>query len=155
MSKTFKALQRAARERDGQRSASRAADPEAGASPAPEALPEPDEVALPSRTDAAPAPLPADAPPAEGAAGDAILVTLLSENLAPADPRRPLRVTPDGRVLGDPDRERARALLARYALLHCLRERSGGAWTWFWAGGPEARERASREGLLLDEDGLA
>ena len=82
-------------------------------------------------------------------------MSLLVENLAPADPRRPMRVTGDGRVLGDPDRESARTLLARYALLHCLRERSGDAWTWFWASGPEARDRASREGLLLDADGLA
>ena len=178
VSKTFKALQRAARERqeksrqpeetpgteEREEVASSAGGPaeEAGSHTRAAELP-PDEPLVTARREPLPPP-PATEAPVESSASpppmrdeelrgekDGVLQGILEEDLRGAGGA--LRVEADGWVWGSLDPEKARALLAKYALLHCLRRDESSSF-WFWAHLAAARERSHRSGLPLDLEDL-
>jgi hypothetical protein len=56
---------------------------------------------------------------------------------------------PDGWLRGPLDQKLATRLLDRFGLLHCLMQDERN-WFWFWASTSDAEEMAARHGLLLD-----
>jgi len=100
-----------------------------------------------------------EAPPSDPALSadkrpaDLALQNLLRSALLRSSDPHPVEVEVTGRVLGKIDPRRGAKLLSRYALLHCVREADDKT-LWFWSNGKEARDYASRLGLLLDEKAL-
>ncbi len=152
MSKTFKALQRAARERAAKMRQERIEpqSPEA-AQPTPTAgaarviaL----EKAQNSGAVGPPPPPPATIDPGRPSGEmDASLRGILEEALSPLNPE--MNVGSDGWLQGELDPATCKELLAKYALLHCLRKDAKNSY-WFWASRQESAEMAERSGLELD-----
>lgn len=151
MSKTFKALQRAAEEQA--RRLRRENDP---GQPAPAGSPPPSAAQARQIALAGPPPAPAPSLTARrerGADGelrsevDLALRDLLEAAFRPGCPE--LRIGDDGWVQGSLDREALRELRRRAALLHCLVKDQQTSF-WFWGSAREAEALANSTGYLLD-----
>lgn len=149
MSKTFKALQRAAEEQA--RRLRREREP---GQPAPPGSPPPSAALARQIALAGPPGSPAATPGAGLApAGelrsevDLALRDLLEGAFRPACPQ--LRIGDDGWVHGSLDREALRELRRRAALLHCLVKDPQTSF-WFWGSAREAEALAKSTGYLLD-----
>lgn len=146
MSKTFKALQRAAEEQARRlRRESEPGQPAPVGSPPPSAA-QARQIAL---TGPPPAPAGADRSPAAELRSevDLPLRELLESAFRPACPQ--LRIADDGWVYGSLDREALRDLRRRAALLHCLVKDPETSF-WFWGSAREAEALAKSTGYLLD-----
>ena len=156
MSKTFKALQRAAKERASRKPGKPDAPPrEEKSSPPPSVAaarvkaiastkPEPPEVESPpieSKSTSAPADLTGEMDPS--------LRVILEKAFAAAE--QGIEIGEDGWVRGSLDQPSRDALLARYGLLHCLTLDEQNSF-WFWASLREAKELAERSGCPLDDE---
>ncbi|MDP6419186.1 MAG: hypothetical protein QF492_08495 [Candidatus Krumholzibacteria bacterium] len=84
---------------------------------------------------------------------DLTLQSLLQGILCELGDPEPLKISTGGRVSGAQNPERARLLLERYALLHCVREGKK-TWVWFWGNSKQAYEFAEEHRLPLDLDAL-
>ncbi|MCP4549085.1 MAG: hypothetical protein GY835_21725 [bacterium] len=151
MSKTFKALQRAARNSGDKGVPQKTPAPVAERTPTDEPSPEtpaPDSPAIEST------PLPVT-PPTEDLEGifsqpfDPALEALLLENFCVED--NSCTVEGGAWLRGVPDADAARALLTRHSLIHCLRLDEQ-TWYWFWSSEHDARERSETTRLRCDSD---
>jgi len=148
VSKTFKALQRAAEEqaRRLRRESEPGQPPPAGSTP-------PNAAAARRIALAGSASPPATPGPRTSADGvlrsevDLALRELLEASFRPACPH--LRIGEDGWVHGALDRDALRALRRRAALLHCLVKDPETSF-WFWGSAREAEALARSTGYLLD-----
>jgi len=180
VSKTFKALQRAARERAAKKGGGEpmAPVPDQDAMPEPHGLSEPGglKALAPDRAESGtwplarpegPLPRPSEMSPVLPAPipimpgnpgpelrgdGDPVLQDLLKETFVGG--MGLVRVEKDGWVRGRLDIATARHLLDRYALLHCLRQDEANS-LWFWSSTRAAQDRARRSGLALDLEDVA
>jgi hypothetical protein len=153
VSKTFKALQRAAKERAAKiRQGHEEPQPREPSKPAPTAGAA-RIIALEKAQDATSTitpPQPQSPPVVPGRPSgemDSGLRGILEEALSPLNPE--LRIGHDGWLKGELDPETCRQLLAKFALLHCLRQDAENSY-WFWGSKQESEEMAERSGLELD-----
>jgi hypothetical protein len=150
VSKTFKALQRAAAEqaRRLHRDPDDVRPPVPGAPPPSAARARLFAVTQPP---GASAPRPPTAPRAQTLRSemDLPLRELLEGSFRPTCPD--LAIGDDGWVLGQLDREALLVLRRRHALLHCLRKSDSESF-WFWGSAREAADLAAATGFPLDAE---
>ncbi len=149
MSKTFKALQRAAKERASQarqEKEPRTPDPPQSTPSAGKARVIALQKALAKNSPFPPPPPEPDlvAPGRPSGEMDTGLRCILEEALIPMGPN--LSIGDDGWLDGDLDIETCRDLLEKYGVLHCLREDPRTSY-WFWASRQESWELADWSGL--------
>ncbi len=153
MSKTFKALQRAAKERAAklrqEQKEPHSTEPAQGAPPKAGtariiALAKADKPGMAAPTPPPPATIDPGRPSGEM---DASLRNILEEALSPHNPN--LVIGNDGWLQGVLDPIICKELLSKYALLHCLRKDAENSY-WFWASRQESVEMVERCGLELD-----
>jgi len=150
VSKTFKALQRAAAEQARRLRH----DPEDGRPATPGAPPPSGAMARLFAVTHPPAAAGPRPPARDGAQAlrsemDPQLRELLEINFRPTCPT--LTIGEDGWVRGELDREALLTLRRRHALLHCLRKSAAESF-WFWGSARDAADLAAATGYLLDAE---